>query len=157
MLWTLNFDNPLLQVHYYRSIWPCKWPWNDLVTEETHEGRNEGRSEGRNEERSEGRNEAINEAVNDSVNGTVNDTVNYQWIPPAAWFHHFIASWRNNCRIKCRYICRSKDMVSIWSLRIVFLLSGENENDNRNEYTNLYRRKIPNCGEAVGDSMLGQI
>ena len=133
MLLTLNFDNPLLQVHYYRSIWPCKWPWNDLVTEDTHAGRNE------------------------AVNDTVNDTVNYQRISPAAWFHHFIASWRNNCRIKCRYKCRSKDIVSIWSLMIVFLLSGENENDNRNEYTNLHRRKIPNCGEAVGDSMLGQI
>ena len=129
MLLTLNFDNPLLQVHYYRGIWPCKWPWNDLVTEETHEGRNEA----------------------------VNDTVNYQRVSLSALFHHFTASWRNNCRIKCRYKCRSKDIVSIWSLMIVFLLSGENENDNRNEYTNLHRRKIPNCGEAVGDSMLGQI
>ena len=133
MLLTLNFDNPLLQVHYYRSIWPCKWPWNDLVTEETHEGRNE--------------------AVNDAVN----DTVNCQWIPPVAWFHHFIASWRNNCRIKCRYKCRSKDIVSIWSLMIVFLLSGENENNSQKECTNLHRRKTPNCSEAVGDSYLGQI
>ena len=127
MLWTLNFDNSLLQVHYYRSIWPCKWPWNDLVTEETHESRNEGRSEGKNE--------AINEAGN--------DTVNYQWIPPVAWFHHCIASWRNNCRIKCQYKCRRKDIVSIWSLMIVFLLSRENENDSKKEHTNLHGWKNP--------------
>jgi hypothetical protein len=82
----------------------------------SNEGRSEGRSEGRNEGRNEGRSEAINEAINEAVND--------QRASFAHLFRHFTASWRNKCR--------GKYMVSSWCLRIVFLLSAENKNDNRN-------------------------
>ena len=103
-------------------------PANGLLTGAALEGRNEGRNEAKSE--------AINEAVNGAVNGAVNDTVK----SPATLFHHFTASWRNNCRIKCRIKCRCKDIASRCCLRIVFLLSGESKNDNRSEY-----RKTLSC------------
>lgn len=103
---------------------------NDSVIEAAHEGKNDGR------------NEAINEAINEAVNEAVNDTVK----SPATLLHHFAASWRNKCRIKCR----CKDIVSRCCLRIVFLLSGENKNDNRNEYRKLCLVFVSYTQKSIG-------